>query len=325
MPRLPRLAGAAAAALALGVIVAAPAAGQDQPVTAPHIVAHFDLAAGQTPENIALERDGSADLTLAFARQVARVTRDGHTRILATLPAEPNPNAPLVRRAAVTGIARAHDGTLYVNYVTGTSRTGIWRLGPDGGAPVQIARLPHDGFPNGLALDERQGVLYTADSALGTVWRVPLSGGTATPWCRAAALGPLPSPPAAGFGANGLKVHRGAVWVSNTDRGTLLRIPVGEDGSAGPVETRASGLAGIDDFGFPGHGSSVLVALDPDNQVVLVHSDGSSTVVLDRQDGLSNPTSVAVLGRTVYVPSAGYFTRQDPNLLLARLQHPIGR
>ncbi|MGW0883461.1 hypothetical protein [Streptomyces sp. NPDC002671] len=234
MPRLPRLAGAATAALALGLVVAAPAAGQDRPFTEPHIVAHFDLAAGQTPENIALERDGSADLTLAFARQVARVTPDGHTRILATLPAEANPNSPLVHDAVVTGIARSHDGTLYVNYVTGTSRTGIWRLDPGGGAPVQIVQLPSTGYPNGLALDERRGVFYVADSALGTVWRVPRSGGTATAWATAADLHPLPSPPAPGFGANGIKVHRGAVWVSNTDRETLLRVPVGDDGSAGP-------------------------------------------------------------------------------------------
>ena len=74
----------------------------------PRVVAHFDFAKGQTPENIALEPDGSADLTFSFARQVANVTRQGHTRILATLP-------PVVGAALVTGIARADDGTLYVN------------------------------------------------------------------------------------------------------------------------------------------------------------------------------------------------------------------
>ncbi|MEN3265404.1 MAG: hypothetical protein V7646_2298, partial [Pseudonocardia sp.] len=38
---------------------------------------------------------------------------------------------------------------------------------------------------------------------------------------------------------------------------------------------------------------------------------------LTAEDGVSNPTSLAVRGRTVYVASGAYFTRNDPNLLLA--------
>ncbi|MEV5384581.1 hypothetical protein [Streptomyces sp. NPDC052721] len=324
MPRLPRLAGAATAALALGLVAAAPAIRQEPLVTDVRVLAHLDLAAGQTPDNIALDLDGSADLTFAFARQIAHVTHDGRVRTRATLPAVAHPATPLVHSAVVTGIARAHDGTLYVNYATGTSATGVWRLSP-GDAPEQIAALPADGLPNGLALDEQRGVLYVADSARGTVWRVPQSGGTATAWATGAALAPLPAPHARGFGANGIKVRRDSVWVSNTDRGTLLRFPVRPDGAAGPVETRADGLHGIDDFTFPGPGRSVLAALNAGNRVVLVRADGSVTTVLTAQDGLSNPTSVAVRGRTVYVPSAASTTRHDPNLLLAHLRQLIGR
>ncbi|UMP06872.1 hypothetical protein [Amycolatopsis sp. EV170708-02-1] len=59
------------------------------PRTHARIAVHFDLAKGQTPENIALEPGGTAVVTLAAARQVARVDRNGVTRILATLPARP--------------------------------------------------------------------------------------------------------------------------------------------------------------------------------------------------------------------------------------------
>lgn len=319
MPRLPHLAAVAATAVALGLLATAPASGDEPLVSHPRVVAHFDFAAGETPENIAVEPDGSADLTFAFARQVAHVTRHGDIRGRVTLPGVANPNTPLVHNAIVLGIARAHDDTLYVTYATGTGETGVWRIPPGGGTPRQIAKLPADGLPNGLALDEHRGVLYAADSVRGTVWRVPVTGGPRIAWATGTPLTPVPS--GTGFGANGIKVHDGAVWVSNTDRGTLLRIPVRPDGSAGPIRTRTTGLAGIDDFAFTSrHDDTVLAAINGSNQVVVVRPDGSHSVVLTQQDGLSNPTSVAVRKRTVYVPSASYFaTEPDPNLLLARL------
>lgn len=321
MPRLPYLAGIAATAVTLGALASAPASGDEPIVSQPRVVAHFAFTAGETPENIALEPDGSADLTFAFAHQIANVTRHGNIRERVTLPTVTNPNTPIIHNAIVLGIARAHDGTLYVNYATGTSKTGIWRITPDGSKPQQIAKLPANGLPNGLALDEHQGMLYAADSVRGIIWRVPVTGGAHTAWATAKALTSIPSK--TGFGANGIKVHNNAVWVSNTDRGTLLRIPLCRNGSAGPIKTQASGLDGIDDFAFTSHHrDTVLAAVNSTNQVVVVRPDGTHTVVLTQHDGLSNPTSVAVRHRTVYVPSASYFaTKPDPNLLLARLNH----
>jgi hypothetical protein len=50
-----------------------------------------------------------------------------------------------------------------------------------------------------------------------------------------------------------------------------------------------------------------------------VRPDGTHSVVLTHGDGLSDPTSLAVRGSTLYVNSAAYFTQQDPNLLVAHL------
>ncbi|MCX4578773.1 hypothetical protein OHB41_37440 [Streptomyces sp. NBC_01571] len=287
------------------------------PVVTSRIAAHFDLARGQMPENIAPEPDGTADVTFAAARQVAAVSTTGATRVLATLPApaDGGVHTPALGFALTTGIVRAHDGTLYFLYASGTpDLTGVWRLRP-GGTPHRVAALPADGLPNGLALDEHHHRLYIADSVRGEIRTVPTAGGDPTTWSAAPELA------AAGFlGVNGLKIHRGALWATNLDRGTVLRIPFGPAGRPGPVRITAKDLTGIDDFAFTGRGDEILAALNGPGTVVRIPRDGTSSTVLTAADGLQNPTSVALRHGTLYVLSAAYTTATDPNLLLARVR-----
>lgn len=302
-----------AAGAAVGQTVVASAA--TPPLSAPHIVAHFDVTAGQQPENITLEPNGSADLSFATSHQIVRVSTTGKLQVLATLPtpADGGVNTPLVGSARTFGITRAPDGTLFFAYNTGTADlTGLWRLRP-GGTPQRIAALPTGSLANGLALDPVTGMLYTADSAQGIVWRVPETGGTPTEWATGAQLNGNGS-----FGANGLKVHNHAVWVSNTAQGLLLRIPIDRDGKAGAIQTDAM-VPGLDDFVFPGPTNTALGALNGASEVALVAPHSTPSIVLTNADGLQNPTSLAVAGHTVYVASAAYATMVDPNLLLAHL------
>ncbi|MFG1810043.1 SMP-30/gluconolactonase/LRE family protein [Streptomyces sp. NPDC049040] len=285
-------------------------------VSQARVTSHFDLSAGQMPENIVVEPDGAVDLSFAGARQIVRIDHRGAIHVLATLPlpADGGANTPVLKFPLVTGLVLAPGGTLYFLYATGTADlTGVWRLNP-GGTPHRIAALPADGLPNGLALDPHSRQLYATDSVRGVIWRVPTSGGTPTSWAAGPELA------STGFlGANGIKVHDGAVWASNLDRGTVLRYPVTRTGAAGAPRTVADGLAGVDDFDFLPHGDRILAALNAPDQVALIEPDGSHTVVLSAEDGLRNPTAVAVDGSTVHVPSAAY-TEQDPNLLTARLR-----
>ncbi|MFF3889725.1 SMP-30/gluconolactonase/LRE family protein [Streptomyces sp. NPDC001914] len=294
----------------------APASAVSDPLGCARTAVHFDLAKGQTPENIALSPDGTAYVTLAKARQIAAVSRSGSILILATMPAPADAgiHTPALGFPLTTGITRAQDGTLYFLYATGTADlTGIWRLRP-GGLPQRIAALPAAGLPNGLTLDPRTRTLYVTDSALGTIWRVPASGGTATVWSTDPALAPV------GFlGANGLKIHNGALWATNLDKGTIVRIPILTDGRPGTARVTATGLTGIDDFAFTGRGDQIIAALNTVNQVALIRPDGTHTTVLTAADGLQGPTSIALRGNTVHVASAAYLTAEDPNLVLAHL------
>ncbi|WP_254909678.1 hypothetical protein [Micromonospora sp. NBS 11-29] len=280
------------------------------------IAVHFDLTKGQMPENVAVGPDGTAYVTFAAARQVAAVTPSGRTRILATLPApaDGGVRTPVLGFALTTGIVRTTDGTLYFLYASGdAASTGLYRLRP-GQAPQRVAALPADGLPNGLALDAAAQRLYLTDSVLGTISTVALEGGPVEVWSAAPELA------ATGFlGANGIKVRAGAVWATNLDQGTLLRIPMRHN-RPGPVRVTATGLVGIDDFAFVGAGDDqVIAALNGPNTVVGIDATGRSRTLLTAADGLQNPTSVAVRGRTVLVLSAAYTTGVDPNLALATL------
>ncbi|WP_370367526.1 SMP-30/gluconolactonase/LRE family protein [Catenulispora sp. GP43] len=307
---------AAVAATAVSVIVSGSAMASSPPVSSVRIADHFNLAAGQMPENITLDRGGAVDLSFSAARQIARIGRDGKVSVLATLPgpADGGVNTPVLHFALSTGLVRTEDGTFYVLEATGTDDlTGLWRVRP-GDTPERIAALPGNGLPNGLARDETTGDFYVTDSVLGVIWRIPAVGGPATVWASGPELA------STGFlGANGLKVHNGAVWASNLDKGTIVRYPIGDRGRAGTPQIAATGLGGIDDFEFIGHDDRLLATLNPSNEVALVRPDGSHTIVLTAQDGLSNPTSVAVRGNTFYVASAAYVTQKDPNLLTGRI------
>ncbi|MEU1088865.1 hypothetical protein ACFYPN_17300 [Streptomyces sp. NPDC005576] len=311
------VAAAVLVAAAASALTPTAASAVSAPLSDARIVQHFDFGKGRTPENIAMAPDGTAYVTFAAGRQVAGISPSGAVRILATMPApeDGGVHTPVLGFPLTVGIVRAQDGTLYFLYATGTADlTGVWRLRP-GGRPQRIAALPAQGLPNGLALDRGTGILYVTDSVRGTISRVPVTGGVPALWSTAPELA------STGFlGANGLKVRNGAVWTTNLDRGTVLRIPILRDGRAGAVRVRATGLTGIDDFAFTGHGDQLLAALNGPGEVVLVQPDGSHSSVLTSADGLRNPTSVALRGDTVHVASAAYTTTaQDPNLLLAHL------
>jgi hypothetical protein len=278
-------------------------------VSDPRIVASFNLAAGETPEAIALAPDGSADVSLAKASTVVNVTRDGRVTPLGQVPR--SGGCPTLGIPFGAGIARALSGAVYLVNCTGNADTGVWRL--NGLDPAtQIARLPRAAVPHGMALDPRDEDLYIADSSLGVIWRIPAAGGRAIVWASGPALHKISL-----FGANGVAVHDDAVWVSNTDQGTIVEIPIRRDGTAGPVRTVAFGFPGdIGSFTVFGRDDIIVGALTRSNQIVLIAPGEQPRVLLTAAQGLSNPTDVALRHGVLYVTNGAYFTGADPNLLV---------
>jgi hypothetical protein len=279
-------------------------------VTNPRILAHFDFATGQTAESLAVEPGGAVDISMASANNVVRVAPDGSQTVLAQFPT--TGSCAILRGPSTLGLVRSFDGSLYVVECSGDANQGVWRISP-GRAPVQIAQLPPDGFANGLALDPISGNLYVTDSKLGEIWQVPTDGAAATVWASSPAFQPVGL-----VGVIGVSVHAGSVWAANSGAGTILRIPIRLDGSAGTISTVVSSLTSatgkIDVFGPD---NTIAVPLVVANEVEFIQPGGTAQVVLTGSDGLQNPTSAQVYAGRLYVTSGAYLTSQDPNLLTA--------
>lgn len=179
-------------------------------VTDVRTAATFDYSAGEIPENITVSPDGSVTLSLlgscavcqrTHPPELMRISASGTRTVLATGQVG----------EAISGNTRSRDGTVYYSVwaLGNAARNGVYTVLPDG-TSKRIAALPADSGPNGLAIDPAGRTLYIADSFKATIWSVPVSGGSATPWLTDPALAPVPTE-ALPIGANGLRFHNGAL------------------------------------------------------------------------------------------------------------------
>jgi sugar lactone lactonase YvrE len=360
MPRAPRprtvrrltRAGLTAVTTALlAVVTTAPAMAAPAPradadaLSQVHELARFSLLAGQTPENVAVAADGSVVVSLALSGEVVRVSSTGRVSRVGQAPLPPGgmltgvvvtPDHRVL--AAVVGSAAnmaALPGTGAVSSLLGASQAaGVWQLAP--GPARRIAALPAGSMANGMTLDPNTGQLYVADSRLGRIWRIPSTGGTATPWLTSSVLSPtrtvLPFGPAGldpddlfptrnlvPIGANGIKWHAGSIYVDNTSTGTLYRVGITSHGQPSAPALVGDHLGIVDDFQFIPDSATVLFARDTGSITALDLTTHAYQTVLSNNPALSTPTAIAVTGRTVYITNGAYFSLLNPNLTRATL------
>jgi sugar lactone lactonase YvrE len=272
-------------------------------------LALYSFAAGQTPEKLAIDRDGTIYVSLAYASTVSRLSPLGSRTALA-LPT----HGGIVVGVAIDQYARALDIAVRSE---NAAAAGIWQVAlADFGSRVglhRLAALPTAAFPNGMSFDDLD-TLYVADSSLGCIWRLPHGARQAEVWSSDVLLAPngtvyhgFPLP-----GANGVHVWGHALYISNTSTSTIVRIPINPDGGAGAATVRFRGVQ-ADDFAFDAHGT-MYVAANLRNAILRVAPSGRVTPLTTKATaGLDNPTAVAFgtrpRDRTVlYITNAAYFS-----------------
>lgn len=233
----------------------APDGGGEGKVTVANITS-FDATQFELPEALSY-KDGFAYVSLAPRATIERIAIDtGARTTYATLPLEAS-NLVLGSIFDAAGNLFVGVGATNPADAAGVAKAGIYKIPPGaggaGGTPVLFASSPTSlKFGNGLAL-AANGDLFVSDAADGAVYKIPPAGavGTATPWKSDPALtGDMDACPGtvAGFplGANGIVVDDDGVYVGVTDRGSLVKIAINGDGSAGAVSVIVSDCARLE-------------------------------------------------------------------------------
>lgn len=252
------------------------------------VVIAYDLAAGEQPEGVAIDKRGDVFVSISPLGQIRKIGRDGSESTLATLVPPESGFGPL-------GLAVDAPGNVYAAVATFNPATsGVYRIARDG----TFERLPGTGaiaFPNGLTLDKR-GNVYVSDTILGAVWRIPAGGeAPAELWFQSQLLlGDSSAGLGVPIGANGIAYRQNEIVVGNSEGARLLRISINPDGSAGTATVLAEGpaLYFADGLAFDVHGD-VWVAVIAQSKIVRVSPDGAITTVATAADGLDWTSSIA--------------------------------
>jgi sugar lactone lactonase YvrE len=241
----------------------------------------FDPHAQEYPEGVAVDTSGNLYVSLSSIGEIRRIEPDGTQTVLARIH---------VAGGYTLGIALAPDGAIYAA-VPATPRKdlGLWRIDPDG-TTTRVSALDPKGFPNNVALDGA-GNVFVSDSALGAVWRVTRDGATSI-WVQHPLL--QGNRTAFGFGANGLEVREGALFVNNTSTGSIVRVPIRGNGDAGrpTVFFQDASLVGADGLAFDDLGNAYVTTDGLQNTLVRVSGMGGTEILATAADGLDYPASV---------------------------------
>lgn len=277
-------------------------------------------------ENIAIRPNGGVLVTVHNRNELVYV--DPHY----PPQSKPAPAAVVYRfDAGVSGIVEVEHDQFYVSVgnIGKQGSYGVYRVDMSGFASdshgnvtsnadiKKVATVPDALFLNGSALLSREkGIILLADSIVGAVFALDVKSGKVDTWLKDRQLEKVTENPMMP-GVNGIKIHKGHLYLSNTDTKKFLRVELLSNTIAGKVEIVQEKL-NVDDFAFDEDGSAYLTTHVYESVVKLDGIDGKrSTVAGGLGDIVCAGTTAAAFGRTerdrsgLYVTTHGGMSYRD--------------
>lgn len=266
-------------------------------------------------ENIAVRSNGDLLITELLPKPILYTIVN---------PASPAPQVRLLRDFSaeeppvegLTGIAEAsHDVFVFVGGSTTNLSFHAWSVNFTSAAhnpstttgPIikKIAELKDVKLPNGVAtLPGSPSSVLIADSLAGLAWRLDILTGKSIVAAQTLEMG-APSnetDPSKRVGINGIKVHGGFLYFSNSNSRSIYRVKIRKDGTRDPsahaqlVGRLPESVSFLDDFAVTSHGgkgATVFGTTSSDNRLWAFVQGKSPVVVAGELDKLTLAGSTA--------------------------------
>lgn len=164
--------------------------------------------------------------------------------------------------------------------------------------------FPGNGLCNDIAI-ARDGTVYATDTTGARVLRLKKGATALDVWAADPLLGT----------ADGIALLAdGSVYVNSVGSGTLMRIPVKPDGSAGTVTKLETSRPLQTPDGMRSVGARTLLLVEGAGRLDEVTIAGDKAEIRVLKEGLTGPTAVTLVGGMAYVTEAKLNYRNDPKL-----------
>jgi sugar lactone lactonase YvrE len=268
-------------------------------------------------ENLAIAPDGNIFVTNHEVGKIVRITPDGNQQIHASVEGK------------VSGIAFTANGNLVVTGSNSDSVPVVFQFAPDGTLETLLT-LPDAVFLNGIT--PLSGSLYlTADSYRGAIWQIDVAKRLGSIWLEHPLLA-RSNPESIIPAANGLKRFGNVLYVSNTEKMLLLRVPIGTAHQPGEPEIFVK-QTNIDDFAFDVEGNlygathiyNSVVRITPDGNTTIIAEDvtGSTAVAFGQRESDRTAIYVVTNGGMFLPPSTGVVPATVVRLEVTKAGYPL--
>jgi sugar lactone lactonase YvrE len=165
--------------------------------------------------------------------------------------------------------------------------------------------FPGNGLCNDMAV-AKDGTVYVTDTTGARVLRLKKGASALDVWAS--------DPMLLGTADGVALLADGSVYVNSVGQGTLLRIPVKADGSAGPIVKLETSRPLTSPDGMRSVGSKTMLLVEGAGRLDEVTINGDKAEIKVLKEGLTGPTAVTLAGGIAYVAEARLNFRNDPKL-----------
>ncbi|MRT92413.1 SMP-30/gluconolactonase/LRE family protein [Ancylomarina sp. 16SWW S1-10-2] len=224
-------------------------------------------------ESVASGKDGSIYTTNLMQGLVYRI-KDGNVKTLVDFD------------GMLAGLTFLDDNNLLVTGTSDKKEAVILQLNLKRGESKIVATVPEGILLNGIAKLNKNNFLI-ADSFKGVIWKLNIKDASTSIWLQNDLLA-SPSIEKQSPGVNGIKVKGNSVYISNTGKMLMVKIPLLKGDKAGDPEILHENVF-IDDFEMDAQ-NNIYAATHIYDKIIKITPQGKVSIIAEAEQGVTGCT-----------------------------------